>query len=192
MGRRSIYYVDKIQFTNAVADYVQQCKEAKELGKQQPQIPPYIGECFMKICEGIAVKPGFRKFGDTDVFISDALENLVTAINNYNIDARTASGTPNAFGYFSQVAYWCMVRRIKTMKKDTKRRLDYIMNMGPDAFINSGDHGSQAEVQLYIDNLKSAVSEFEGEKVKEANQKHFGWSSPKANRERLEKQDEEE
>ena len=36
----------------------------------------------------------------------DAIENCLKAIKNYNIEAATRSGNPNAFAYFTQISYY--------------------------------------------------------------------------------------
>ena len=47
------HYVNNQEFLKSLIDYREMCKIAKENGTEEPKIPNYIGECFMKIAEGV-------------------------------------------------------------------------------------------------------------------------------------------
>ena len=52
--RASIHYVNNAEFCQAVVDYVTSCNEAKAAGEEQPIVPNYIADCFLRICEGLS------------------------------------------------------------------------------------------------------------------------------------------
>jgi hypothetical protein len=56
MSEKKKHYVNNADFLQALIDYKQSCEKAKEDGKEDPQIPNYIGECFLKIAEHLSRK----------------------------------------------------------------------------------------------------------------------------------------
>jgi hypothetical protein len=52
MKRKKEHYVNNKEFSQAVVDYVTAVRKARDAYKDEPIIPNYIGECFLKICEG--------------------------------------------------------------------------------------------------------------------------------------------
>ena len=49
----SVHYVDNKKFLQAMKDWKEQCKDAEEAGDENPRITNYIGECFLKIANGL-------------------------------------------------------------------------------------------------------------------------------------------
>ena len=49
--------------------------------------------------------------------VMDAVENCLKAIGNYNLEAATRTGKPNAFAYFTQITWYAFLRRITKEKK---------------------------------------------------------------------------
>jgi len=49
--------------------------------------------------------------------VGDAIVDCVAAVKNFDPEAKTRSGKPNAFGYFTQIAWFAFLRRINTEKK---------------------------------------------------------------------------
>ena len=56
--KKQKHYINNGDFLKALIDYKAACKDAKKNKKPQPAIPNYIGECFMKIAEGLSHKIG--------------------------------------------------------------------------------------------------------------------------------------
>ena len=94
----------------------------------------------------------------------DAVENCLRAIENYNIEAATRTGLPNAFAYFTQISWYAFLRRIAKEKKQQEIKLRYLSQSGIEDYIVSGnmDAGSQQVVQAFVDTLKGRI-----DKVKE-------------------------
>ena len=51
------HYINNADFLAALVEYRKSCDEAKKNDKEDPRIPNYIGECFLKIAEHLSRKP---------------------------------------------------------------------------------------------------------------------------------------
>jgi len=116
---RGTDYVNNALFSAEVMEYVNSVTAAKEAGPEPPNIPNDIGESFMKICNGLARSQSFMKYSYREDMVMDAVENCVKAIMNFDVNKTTRTGTPNAFSYFTQIAYFAFLRRIAKEKKQT-------------------------------------------------------------------------
>ena len=94
--------------------FKEKCKEAKEQGRKEPQIPNYVGECFMMICNNLSVKPNFMNYSYRDDMVADAIENCVAAAHSFD-----PAKSNNAFAYFTQIAWNAFIRRIQKEKKQS-------------------------------------------------------------------------
>ena len=94
----------------------------------------------------------------------DAVENCLKAIENYNIEAATRSGNPNAFAYFTQISWYAFLRRIAKEKKQQDIKLKYLSQSGIEQYVfgNIEDKAANNAVQLFVDQLKDRI-----DKVKE-------------------------
>jgi predicted signal transduction protein with EAL and GGDEF domain len=142
------HYVNNKEFSTAVVDHCQATLDAIRDGYDEPRIPEYIGECFLKIAEGLSHKPNFVRYTYRDEMVMDAVENCIKAINNYNIETATRTGKPNAFAYFTQISYFAFLRRIAKEKKQQDIKLKYIAQSGIEAFADvSGDYDGDSIVE---------------------------------------------
>ena len=57
--KKKPHYVNNRDFSEAVVDHVFATNLAKDAGEEEPRIPEYIVECFLKISEGLSHKPNF-------------------------------------------------------------------------------------------------------------------------------------
>jgi hypothetical protein len=102
------HYINNGDFLAALVDYKEACKKAEKNSKQLPPIPNYIGECFMKIAEGLSHKPNFINYTYRDEMISDGIENCLMYFNNFD-----ETKSKNPFAYFTQVIYFAFLLRIQ-------------------------------------------------------------------------------
>ena len=156
------HYVNNRDFSYAVVDYVTEYKKAKEDGTKNPVVPDYIAICFMKICEGLSHKPNFVRYTYRDEMVMDGVENCLKAIYNYNIDTATRTGKPNAFSYFTQIAYFAFIRRIVKEKKQTDIKFKFMEQANIEDFVSSIDVNSPID-QSFLDTLREKIS-----KIKES------------------------
>jgi|TARA_R110000744_G_scaffold52078_3_gene111759 hypothetical protein len=162
MARRTkenIHYVNNKDFSNAVVEYCTVLQEAQANETPLPIVYDYIANCFLKIAEGLSHKSNFIGYTYREEMVMDAVENCLRAIQNYNIEAATRTGKPNAFGYFTQISWYAFLRRIAKEKKQQDTKLKYLSQSGMEDYVVSGqmDAGSRQVVQGFIDTLKSRI-----------------------------------
>lgn len=162
--RQNIHYVNNREFSQAVVDYCTELDQAKKNKQPLPIVPDYIASCFLKIAEGLSHKSNFIRYTYREEMVMDAVENCLKAIENYNIEAATRSGNPNAFAYFTQISWFAFLRRIAKEKKQQDIKIKYMASSGVEEFImtNEGDVASQQAVQAFVDTLRDRI-----DKVKE-------------------------
>jgi hypothetical protein len=71
------HYVDNQLFLKELTAYRTERFAAKRDKKDLPQIPEYIGECFLKIATHLSFKPNFGGYTFRDDMISDGVENCL-------------------------------------------------------------------------------------------------------------------
>jgi len=154
------HYVNNKNFSQAVCDYVKIANTAKENETVVPVVPEYIARCFLKIAEGLSYKSNFIRYTYRDEMVMDAVENNLRAIVNYNIEAATRTGNPNAFSYFTQISYFAFLRRIAKEKKQQDIKFKFIERSGYDDFMYLNDeelnHLSSID-HTFVDDLRSRI-----------------------------------
>lgn len=140
-------YINNKDFSTAVFAYVEECN-ATEVGPK-PIVPDYIALGFKQIATGLSRKPNFAGYSYKDEMIMDAIENCLRAIRNYNIEAATRSGNPNAFAYFTQICYYAFLRRITKEKKQQDIKNEIFEQSYTEDLI---------EVPKYQDDIGKAIS----------------------------------
>ena len=128
------HYVNNREFSYSVVDYVKIVNEAQEKQVALPIVPDYIATCFLKIAEGLSHKSNFIRYTYREEMVMDAVENCLKAITNYNIEAATRTGNPNAFAYFTQICYYAFLRRIAKEKKQQDIKFKWIEKAGIEDF----------------------------------------------------------
>ena len=158
--RESIHYVNNAEFSRAVVAYCTELQAAKAARKNDlPKVPRYIAECFLKICEGLSHKVNFIRYTYREEMVMDAVENCLRAIENYNVEAATRSGNPNAFAYFTQIAWYAFLRRIAKEKKQQDIKMRYISQSGIEEYMlaETGDTAAIQVMQSFVDQLKDRI-----------------------------------
>lgn len=157
--RKSIHYVNNAEFSQAVVEYVTEVQEAKKQETTLPIVPDYIASCFLRIAEGLSHKSNFIRYTYREEMVMDAVENCLKAIENYNLEAATRTGKPNAFAYFTQITWYAFLRRIAKEKKQQDIKLKYLTKSGIENFIDNelGDETSQQVVGAFVDTLRDRI-----------------------------------
>lgn len=157
--RASIHYVNNAEFSQAVVDYVKTVQEAKKNEQQLPIVPDYIASCFLRIAEGLSHKSNFIRYTYREEMVMDAVENCLKAIENYNLEAATRTGKPNAFAYFTQITWYAFLRRIAKEKKQQDIKLKYLSKADISVFLDNefGDDMSQQVVGAFVDTLRDRI-----------------------------------
>jgi predicted phage-related endonuclease len=104
--------------------------------------------------------------------VMDAVENCLKAIENYNLEAATRTGKPNAFAYFTQISWYAFLRRIQKEKKQQDIKMKYINQSGIENFLDNelGDAQSATVAQAFVDQLRIRIDEV---KVKDSEWKEI-------------------
>jgi hypothetical protein len=92
--------------------------------------------------------------------VMDAVENCLKAIENYDVDAATRSGLPNAFAYFTQISWYAFLRRIQKEKKQQDIKMKFISEADLSEFMheNDGDNGEGVEqTSPFLDTLRQRL-----------------------------------
>jgi hypothetical protein len=155
------HYVNNAQFSQAIVDYVTILNEAKKTQEPLPKVPDYIAQCFLKICEGLSHKSNFVRYTYREEMVMDAVENCLKAVENYDIEAATRTGKPNAFAYFTQISWYAFLRRIEREKKQQDIKMKYIEQSGIENFLDNelGDTQSATVAQAFVDSLRNKIDE---------------------------------
>ena len=149
--KRSEHYVNNKEFLAALEVYIAQVNRAKLNDKEPPQIPRYIGECFLKIANHLSYKPNFVNYMFKDDMICDGIENCVRYIHNFNPEK-----SKNPFAYFTQIIYYAFLRRIQKEKKQLEIKTKIIEKTGFDQVmvVEEGAGGSSSDYNTIKDNIQ--------------------------------------
>ena len=133
--KKSVHYIDNKEFHKAMIEWKELCKEAEEAGEEKPPVTNYIGECFLKIANGLSYRPNFINYTYRSEMVSDGIENCLQYIHNFDPDK-----SKNPFAYFTQIIYYAFLRRIQKEKKQTHIKNKIIENRQYETFtVNEGD-----------------------------------------------------
>ena len=162
MAKRSknVHYVNNQEFSQAVVSYVGTVREAKDAGKPVPVVTDYVATCFLRIAENLSHKSNFIRYTYREEMVMDAVENCLKAIENYDINASTRTGKPNAFAYFTQIIWYAFLRRISKEKKQQDIKFKYMSQSGVEAFLL--DESETGVAAHFVDTLKDRI-----EKIKD-------------------------
>tara|TARA_A100001201_G_scaffold138028_1_gene128511 strand:+ start:813 stop:1400 length:588 start_codon:yes stop_codon:yes gene_type:complete len=169
--RQNAHYVNNADFSLAVVEYVKKAGEAKRKKEEVPKVTDYIATCFLKIAEGLSHKANFIRYTYREEMVMDAVENCLKAISNYNLEAATRTGKPNAFAYFTQITWFAFLRRIAKEKKQQEIKLKYLTQSGIENFISENENADVTASQVtnsFVDVLKNRIDKIKvkDEKIK--------------------------
>ena len=134
----SKHYIDNKQFLAALIEFKKEVNEAKNNEEQRPQVPDYIGDCFIKIANHLAYKSNFINYSFREDMILDAIENCLIYMDNF--DPKKSS---NPFAYLTQITYYAFLRRIQKEKKHLQTKYRYIESLDIEGIIRQAhDEGS--------------------------------------------------
>jgi len=165
------HYVNNKEFSWAVVDYCKTIIDAKAKEERLPVVTDYIARCFLRISEGLSHKSNFVRYTYREEMVMDAVENCLKAIENYNIEAATRTGKPNAFAYFTQISWYAFLRRIAKEKKQQDIKMKFIAQSTIEDFtdVEAGGVGESVG-QHFVDTLKSRIDNI---KVKDTEMKEI-------------------
>jgi hypothetical protein len=157
MATKQKHYINNADFLQALIDYKAKTMEAKKNKTAPPAIPNYIGECFMKIAEGLSHKPNFINYTYRDEMMSDGIENCLMYFDNFD-----PSKSKNPFAYFTQIIYYAFLRRIQKEKKQLYVKYKATEQMGilDEMELMEFEDGTSRQFELY-DNIAEFIENYE-------------------------------
>jgi len=150
--------VDNKKFLQSLIEYRNDIDKAISEGKSQPQVPNYIGECFIKIATHLSYKSNFINYTFKDDMISDGIENCLTAVAKFD-----PSKSSNPFAYYTQIIYFAFIRRIQKEKKQQATKYKLIENIDIDQII-SQEHGNEEFNNQFMEYVKKQLDQIDAEK----------------------------
>jgi hypothetical protein len=155
--KKQKHYINNPDFLQALMDYKAEQKRCKKEKLPDPPIPNYIGECFMKIAEGLSHKPNFINYTYRDEMMSDGIENCLMYFDNFD-----PTKSKNPFAYFTQIIYYAFLRRIQKEKKQLYVKYKATEQMGIlDEFeMLEFEDGTTRQFELY-DNISEFIENYE-------------------------------
>ena len=165
----SAHYVDNAKFLEAMKEWKDQCKDAEEAGDEKPRISNYIGECFLKIANGLSYRPNFINYSYRQEMISDGIENCLQYVHNFNPEK-----SKNPFSYFTQIIYFAFIRRIQKEKKQAHIKNKMIEKRSYDTFTVMEGDDTQYQVRGFDPDLMLPDEDVYKPKKKETTQKTNG------------------
>lgn len=167
---KKTHYINNEDFLNALVEYRKLCNKAKKEKKSEPNIPNYIGECFLKISEHLSRKPNFISYSFRDEMISDGIENCLMYFRNFD-----PKKSKNPFAYFTQIIYFAFLRRIAKERKQLYVKYKATEQFGilDEAEMFEDENGNLKSFQLY-DNISEFIKDFEEKKQAKKKKKSKG------------------
>jgi hypothetical protein len=151
------YYLDKVEMHKALKQYKDACAEAEQLNKEMPQIPNYIGECFLGIAKGYAMKYNFRSYSFVNDMVGDAVMTCIKYVRSYDPDRRNDSGTATSpLAYFTQCCHYAFLGRIAQEAKQAKLKRAMILSANFDTFSLNGDDDA-ADFHLHLTEFSTSL-----------------------------------
>ena len=150
--QKNAHYVDNKRFHQAMIEWKEKCKDAEEAGDDIPRISDYIGECFLKIANGLSYRPNFINYTYKQEMISDGIENCLQYIHNFNPEK-----SKNPFAYFTQVIHYAFLRRIQKEKKQLDIKTKIIERSGFDEVMMVDENslsGTSSDFNTIKDNIQ--------------------------------------
>ena len=153
----SSHYINNKEFLQAMTEFRKIRIEAEDSGDDRPQVPNYIGECFVKIANHLAYKANFVNYTFRDEMILDGIENCLTYMDNFDPEKSN-----NPFAYFTQITYYAFIRRIQKEKRQMETKFKYIKSLDIDQILEQSADGSEHSND-YLSYMRSIIEQAEAD-----------------------------
>lgn len=153
------HYINNQEFLAALNDHKAKVEAARAAGTAVPPVSNYIGDCFIKIARHLSYKSNFINYSYKDEMISDAIENCLAVVDNFD-----PTKSKNPFAYFTQITFFAFVRRIQREKKQMATKFRYIDQLDINEIVTQ-DHDSGDFTNQFLEYLKTQMDNYEYEKV---------------------------
>ena len=133
-------FIDNKEMYAAFVEYRAKVDAAKEAGESKPQVPKYIGKCFLDIAEHLSMRPNFSNYIYRQDMVMDAVENCLVYAANFD-----PTKSKNPFSYFTQVCWYAFIRRIGKEKRQIEICDKIISKSGFEEFFVGDNLGTSSD-----------------------------------------------
>ncbi len=117
-----LMYVDKAKFHGELEKWAEARLQATEAGRDEPEMPAYVSNSILNICNGLARRGNFNGYPFVEEMVGDAIFSCIRAVKNY----KPSNEKKNPYGYFTKVAWSAFLHRLEIESKETKKIQDLI------------------------------------------------------------------
>lgn len=137
MGQKKSHYVDNAALYEHMVKRRALRKAAIEAGKEPPSLQHdnYLGQAILAVATNLAYRPNFINYSYRSDMISDAIENLVRVIDNFDPEK-----SKYPFAYMTTVAWQAFVRRIQIEERQQRIKGALIDEMLVDDLFDAQEH----------------------------------------------------
>lgn len=153
------HYINNAEFLAALLEHREKVQTARANATDMPQVSNYLGDCFIKIARHLSYKSNFINYSYKDEMISDAIENCLAVVNNFD-----PAKSKNPFAYFTQITFFAFVRRIQREKKQMATKFRYIDQLDVNQLVTQ-EHDNGEFQNQFLEYLKTQMDSYEYEKV---------------------------
>lgn len=153
------HYIDNQAFLEALLEHREAVQLAKANNQEMPRISNYLGDCFIKIARHLSYKSNFINYSYKDEMISDAIENCLAVVNNFD-----PAKSKNPFAYFTQITFFAFVRRIQKEKKQMQTKWRYIDQLDISEIMTQEQDNPEFQNQ-FMEFIRSQTDGYDYEKV---------------------------
>jgi hypothetical protein len=145
------YYLSKDEMHAALVDYKEKCDAATASGTESPGVSEYLGGCFLRIAQGIAMKHNFRGYSFVNEMIGDGIMVCLKYVRSYDPARRNATTgqATSPLSYFSQAIHFAYINRIKVEAKQSRIKKALIYSADLDSFsLQDDDDAGEFRINL--------------------------------------------
>lgn len=144
------HYVDNERLNEELVSWKSKCREAEDAGQEPPPIPPFVANAILQIGRGLARAPQFIMYSFKEDMVSEGALVCCSYLKNYNPDAKTRKGKPNAFSYISRIMFTSFINFIMAEKDQDYYKCKSLEMMGL-------EEGDLAELQSLNPQVEGGV-----------------------------------
>lgn len=143
------HYVNKEEMRQALIEHRAACLKAESEGKELPGVSNYLGDCFIKIAKGLAMKYNFRDYSYVNDMVMDGVYTCLKYVRSFDPDkiSKITNKPVSAFSYFTQVCFYSFVNRIKTETKEADIKWALVLETDLESF-SQGEEGEEFKVNM--------------------------------------------
>jgi len=120
-------YVDKKEFYDLIVARKILLKQAEAAELPKPKINTDLAKMILAIATNISYRYNFINYTYRDEMVGDAIETCIRYFDNFDPEKSN-----NPFGYFSQICYFAMIRRINKESKHQDVKKKWVEKLGVD------------------------------------------------------------